>query len=112
MSRSGGGGISIGTIIFMVIIANWLFNDDDKEEVKIVDQAKQAVEKAGEVIMETRDAKTVQEIIEKAKEKFKEDKAEFPEKEKISKEEPEKEDPKIVSPDSENKTKKEEFEKL
>jgi hypothetical protein len=43
MSKSGGG-FSIGTIIFVVIIGyNFLFDDDDEKEVNVVDQAEEMI---------------------------------------------------------------------
>jgi hypothetical protein len=50
MSKSGGG-FSIGTIIFVVIIGyNFLFDDDDEKEVQVIEQAEEMVVDAEENI--------------------------------------------------------------
>ena len=115
MSKSSGG-FSIGTIIFLVIAYNAIFDDDDKDAVEIVEQAKEIVIKTKEVIVESRDAKTPQEIIKKAKEKFTEDQGEEKSEEIVAEEETaDRPPPQIISPEPEENdptSNDEEFEKL
>ncbi len=65
---SSSGGLSIGTIIFVVIIGyNFLFDDDDEKEVEVVEQSEEMVVDAEEDIKPK-----VQDIITSAKEKLRE----------------------------------------
>ena len=66
MSKTGGG-FGIGSIIFMVIVYNLIFDDDEKE-VKIIDKAKEVISDTTEKIKES---ETAQKIISAAKEKLK-----------------------------------------
>ena len=115
MSKSSGG-FGIGTIIFLVIAYNAIFDDDDKSEIEIVEQAKEIVIKTKEVIVESRDAETPQEIIKNAREKFKADQdEEKPEVIVAEEETAERPPPKIISPEPEEDdptSNDEEFEKL
>lgn len=141
MSKSGGG-VGIGTIIFMVIIGyNFLFDDDDEKEIDVVDQvedvgaeAKDKVEpkskalitSAKEKLREARDSPQFKKFLEKVNNtldgtdedyEIKEEVAEEEVKEEIAKvKEEEKSDappPQIISPDpEEQQPKTDSFDKL
>ncbi|HUU88828.1 MAG TPA: hypothetical protein VMX17_13905 [Candidatus Glassbacteria bacterium] len=69
MSKSSGGGISLGGIFFLIFIYNLFFDDDaDKKEVVIHDKDKGVIEEVKETIEEIKPE--VKEAIIKAKESF------------------------------------------
>lgn len=118
MSKTGGT-FSIGTIIMIIVAYNFLFDDDDEKEVKIIDQAKEIIVETKEFIIETKDSKAVQEIIQSAKEKFIKDEEEAKEEgeeeiaEVIEEEQSDGPPPKIISAEpEEDQPKTDEFEKL
>ncbi len=114
MSKSGGG-FGIGSVIFLVIVYNVLFDDDDEKEVKIIDQAKEIIVETKEFIIETKDSEAVQEIIQSAKEKFIKDEEEGEEEiaEVVEEEQSDGPPPKIISAEpEEDQPKTDEFEKL
>lgn len=119
---------NVGTIIFLVVVYNVLF-DDDEDEIEIVDKAKNVVVKIKEIVIKTKDSEGVQEIINKAKEKLKlnkgtdeeekevaeieeEEKLAEIEKEKIVEEKPEARSPPHLLVPVKDEPKTEEFEKL
>lgn len=119
MSKSGGT-FGIGTIIFLVVAYNFLF-DDDENEIEVIDKVKNVIVKTKEIIIETKDSEGVQEIINKAKEKLKLDKETDEEETEVAevKEEKTEEEKKISPPPQilpsepkEEQPQTEEFEKL
>ena len=123
MSKSKGGGISISTIIFLIILYNVFFGDDEKE-IEIIDNAK-------EIASDIRQSETAQKLIKAAKkgierleqndediiiEPMQEEESAEPETMKITEMEDKEsgQKPRIITPDEEdqNKDVDEEFEKL
>jgi len=105
MAKSGSFGI--GTIIFLVIAYNAIFDDDDDEKkVEIIEQVEEVLVETKEVIDE-RIKPEVQEIVTSAKKKLDEVLKKDEEKEEVAEEEPDKPPPEIIHPEPD-----ETFEKL